>query len=812
MKFFSGLKARKLAKSIEKYPDVFRNYRDLIELHIQNGDMHDALETIGWAEQRTWDERDAAWLRVQKLNVESRGADDPGRILELALDVTADANVTPDLRMDAGKIAASLLLAHHRILTPEHIARAEALLPALAERMEDSEDASDLILQLAQWDAGQGRGKAALTRMKTVIDHAEKQRRKHIGTLYFKAARVAAGAGASMEEIRALNLRALESGDLTDEDTVDALVSVAAALRADDDLLGAMERYETALRFAGSGQSRAPAMVHFELARVYFELGRIPQAEKEVADALADPELTGNERAGVLLWIARSDRDRQRYAPAMERIEDALKVAESADLKIDILRLQADVQELQASFESAVATLESIESMLGDAVPGSILFQQARLHNLGGTHHKAQKILKNLRKDPAAAGDTGMDRILLETARASLGQQRAIPALEQFIEVLDEAEPGGACFREARKETLRLKKELESPEGIRKYRIDGSDRKQLAGLLARCPEEEDFFTRLKSGLKKTRSGLIGGIENILKGHAVIDEDALDEIEELMILSDLGVETTTRIVDGLRARLRRKELNDAGVVRDHIRREIEAVLTGHSGAVNADEGIAPYIIMVVGVNGVGKTTTIAKIARRFQTRGHSVLLAAGDTFRAGAIEQLKEWGRRLDIEVIAHDEGADPSAVAWDAVAAAKSRDTDILIIDTAGRLHTKSNLMEELRKVSRVIGKNMEGAPHEVLLVLDATTGQNAVMQAREFTQAVNISGIALTKLDGTAKGGIIVSIVQELDIPIKLIGIGERMDDLRDFDAEDFARALFETGENGDASPDDDGVNTTDD
>ncbi|MBN1552588.1 signal recognition particle-docking protein FtsY [bacterium] len=401
-------------------------------------------------------------------------------------------------------------------------------------------------------------------------------------------------------------------------------------------------------------------------------------------------------------------------------------------------------------------------------------------------------------KDDKFADQVHLSEIYREEGHALVAQNKIVRAIESYIRVFDIPDLTLDMHQETLNIVRKLKRELESAEGLKKYRIDPTDRKYLSNLLTRIPEEDDFFTRLKKGLSKTKAGFIGRIEKILSGSKTINEDVLDELEETLILSDIGVETTRRIIDDLREKYKKAELSDPEEVKNHIRSEIQMLLKNSSAALEIGSE-KPRVIMVVGVNGVGKTTTIAKIAKRFKDLGKSVLLAAGDTFRAGAIQQLQEWGRRIDVEVIAQKEGSDPSAVAWDAVAAAKNRAADIVIIDTAGRLHTKYNLMEELRKVHRVIGKNIAGAPHEVLLVLDATTGQNAITQAKLFKEAVDVTGIVLTKLDGTAKGGIIISIMEALKIPVKLIGIGERMDDLRDFDSDQFTAALFEIQTNED-------------
>ncbi len=298
-----------------------------------------------------------------------------------------------------------------------------------------------------------------------------------------------------------------------------------------------------------------------------------------------------------------------------------------------------------------------------------------------------------------------------------------------------------------------------------------------------------FFDRLKEGLTKTRKGFIEKVEEIFVGKK-IDDLTLEQLEETLIASDVGIKATGEIVEFLREKARKGEIGDTGSVRDFLKEEMTKLLGPSQPLVIT--GDRPFVILTVGVNGVGKTTTIGKLAGRLASEGTSVLLAAGDTFRAAAIEQLEIWARRTDVQIVKHQSGSDPAAVAFDSIEAARSRKIDVVIIDTAGRLHTKSPLMEELRKVRRVIDKSMPGAPHETLLVVDATTGQNALRQAEMFHNAVGITGIALTKLDGTAKGGIVFAIRKELGIPIRLIGVGEGVEDLRDFDSREFVEALF--------------------
>ena len=303
-----------------------------------------------------------------------------------------------------------------------------------------------------------------------------------------------------------------------------------------------------------------------------------------------------------------------------------------------------------------------------------------------------------------------------------------------------------------------------------------------------------MFDRLRTQLGKTRSGLTGVLANLALGYKTIDRELLDDIEERLLMSDLGVNATTEIIQDLTDSLDRHELGDWGALNAKLRQHLHGILKPCSSPLEIPDEVRPFVILVVGVNGGGKTTTIGKLAKRLQNQGHSVMLAAGDTFRAAAVEQLQKWGERNHIQVVAQHPGADSASVIYDAVQSAQARSVDVLIADTAGRLHTKSNLMEELRKIKRIIGKLDESAPHEILLVVDAGTGQNAIAQARQFDEAVGLTGIALTKLDGTAKGGVIFALAKQFGIPIRFIGIGEGIDDLQDFDADKFIEALFET------------------
>ena len=316
-----------------------------------------------------------------------------------------------------------------------------------------------------------------------------------------------------------------------------------------------------------------------------------------------------------------------------------------------------------------------------------------------------------------------------------------------------------------------------------------------------------FFDKLKAGLAKTKNAVFGQFSEVVKNFRKVDEELLEELEEIMIMADMGAATTEKVIGELRDRIKTKNIKDA----EEVKRELADILREQVGEGEPlDLSTTPSVILVIGVNGVGKTTSIGKIANNLKKNGKRVLVAAADTFRAATIEQLAVWCERAGVELIAQKEGADPASVVFDAIAAANRRKADVLIIDTAGRLHNKSNLMDELAKINRIIGRELPGAARETLLVLDATTGQNAVMQAKKFKEAADITGLVLTKLDGTAKGGAVFSIKDEIDLPVKFIGVGEQIDDMQPFDAKMFVDALIaddggeeEPGEGGESGED---------
>lgn len=340
--------------------------------------------------------------------------------------------------------------------------------------------------------------------------------------------------------------------------------------------------------------------------------------------------------------------------------------------------------------------------------------------------------------------------------------------------------------------SLETEEKEEEEETIEEESNEEVKEEQLTEERVEEPKEAkvSLFERLKQGLSKAKQGITDRVDQVLKSYTKVDDELIEEIEEILITADVGVETTMDIIDKLTDAIKTKKITDPQDVKAELKLIIEEILTNDNSTLDVSH--SPSIIVMVGVNGVGKTTTIGKLAARYKKEGKKVLIAAGDTFRAAAIDQLEVWSNRSGVDIIKHQEGADPGAVIFDSIKAAKARNTDLLICDTAGRLHNKSNLMNELSKVFKIIDREYPEAKREVLLVVDATTGQNAVSQAKSFKQVCDITGIVLTKLDGTAKGGVVLAVKSEVDVPVKLIGVGEKMEDLQDFDAKAFSEALF--------------------
>lgn len=338
-----------------------------------------------------------------------------------------------------------------------------------------------------------------------------------------------------------------------------------------------------------------------------------------------------------------------------------------------------------------------------------------------------------------------------------------------------------------------IKEEADENKDLEKSELDQQDHLETEKSMEVEEEKLSIFEKLKEGLTKTRKDFSDKIDGILKAYIKIDEELFDDLEEVLVTADVGVSSTMKLIDNLRERVKEEKITDPNEVKDLLKDEIRKVMVRSQSENKLNLEPSPSVILVVGVNGVGKTTTIGKLSYELKQEGKKVLIAAGDTFRAAAIEQLEEWSNRAGVNIISHSEGADPAAVIYDGIQAAKARKTDVLICDTAGRLHNKDNLMQELNKIFRVVDREYGEAQKEVLLVLDATTGQNAINQAKVFKEVANITGVALTKLDGTAKGGVIIALHDELNIPVKLVGVGEGINDLQEFIVEDFVEALFE-------------------
>ncbi|HHR5827657.1 TPA: signal recognition particle-docking protein FtsY [Providencia alcalifaciens] len=453
--------------------------------------------------------------------------------------------------------------------------------------------------------------------------------------------------------------------------------------------------------------------------------------------------------------------------------EDAIKAAEDAERQhqahLDAMRIAAEKaeQERQAAADARIAEEKAAREVL-----------------------EAQALRKI---EEEAERQYQIEQAAIKAAEEAAERQHQAE-LEAIKDAEEKAEREYQAAEAARLAEEKAETERQEAEAARLAEEEAQRQAEEAAnaqlIEQEKPKKEGFFSRLKKGLLKTRQNLGSGFLGLFKGKK-IDDDLFDELEEQLLIADVGVETTRKIIDNLTHHASRKELKDAEALYGKLREEMSDILSTVDKPL-VIEGKKPYVILMVGVNGVGKTTTIGKLARQYQSEGKSVMLAAGDTFRAAAVEQLQVWGERNKISVVAQHTGADPASVIYDAIQSAQAKGADVLIADTAGRLQNKAHLMEELKKIVRVMKKLDESAPHEIMLTLDASTGQNAVSQAKIFNDAVGLTGITLTKLDGTAKGGVIFSIADQFGIPIRYIGIGEGIEDLRPFKADDFIEALF--------------------
>ena len=453
--------------------------------------------------------------------------------------------------------------------------------------------------------------------------------------------------------------------------------------------------------------------------------------------------------------ISSEDNQEEELEEIHEKLE---KVSEEGNLSEEVLEASEDIEDTNEKFQDKEVIEEAIEKKTEEKEDSKEEIKEED-KNLEEIHEKLEEVSEegNLSEEDLETSeeieDTNekfQDKEVIEEAIENKTEEKEVNNLEENSENLEE--------------------EVEE--------------------ITEAPKKASLFQRLKDGLDKTRKEVGIKINTVLGAYVKIDDEMLEDLEDILVSADVGMETTMKLIDNLRETIIREKVNDPKEVKPLLLKEAKKLMNPELNTkINSDP---PVIILVVGVNGVGKTTTIGKLSQRFKNENKSVLVCAADTFRAAAIDQLKEWGIRANVEVISHDEGSDPAAVVFDAIEAAKARNTDVLIVDTAGRLHNKSNLMKELEKINRIISKKYPEANRENLLVLDSTTGQNAINQAKTFKEVTDISAIALTKLDGTAKGGVVIALQSELGIPIKLIGVGEGIDDLQDFNIDTFLETIF--------------------
>ena len=430
-----------------------------------------------------------------------------------------------------------------------------------------------------------------------------------------------------------------------------------------------------------------------------------------------------------------------------------------------------DNSELEEAQNDSDDLKEEIEEQAED-----IEVQSADENEISTEYEKQEEIINEKSQDEEKAVDVVAEEKELETSDEEIEEIKE--ELAQEIEESEEVEEA-----EEAQQSQEIEEDIEQEDEF-------VEEIEETEIIEEKPKKVSLFDRLKQGLTKAKQGITDRVDEVLKAYTKVDEELLEDLEEVLITADVGVNTTMDIIEKLEDAIRRKKITDPQDVREELKLIIEDILSKDDTKLDASH--SPTIILMVGVNGVGKTTTIGKLAHRYKSEGKKVLLAAGDTFRAAAIDQLEVWANRCNVDIIKHQEGADPGAVIFDAIKASKSRGVDVLICDTAGRLHNKSNLMNELGKVFKIVDREYPEAKKEVLLVVDATTGQNAVSQAKSFKEVCDITGLVLTKLDGTAKGGVVLAVKSEVDVPVKLIGVGEQMEDLQDFDSKSFVDALF--------------------
>ncbi|MBS0874060.1 signal recognition particle-docking protein FtsY [Providencia rettgeri] len=529
------------------------------------------------------------------------------------------------------------------------------------------------------------------------------------------------------------------------------------------------------------------------------EAERQHQAEQAAIKAAEDEAQRQYEAQQAAIDAATEQAEREREAKlaelqaAEEQAEQARQEAEEKKLAEEKAERERQEAEAMRLAEEEMARQRQVElTAIQAAEEAEEQRRQAELAAIQAAEEQAERERQTAEAARLAEEQAERERQAAEAARLAEEQaererqaaEAARLAEEQAVRERQAAEAARLAEEQAAEDARIAEEEAEAE------RLRLEEEKNNLPTEQEKPKKEGFFARLKKGLLKTRQNLGSGFFGLFSGKK-IDDDLFEELEEQLLIADVGVDTTRKIIDNLTAHASRKELKDAEVLYGKLREEMSDILAKVDKPLVIEDK-KPYVILMVGVNGVGKTTTIGKLARQYQSEGKSVMLAAGDTFRAAAVEQLQVWGERNKIPVVAQHTGADPASVIFDAIQSAQAKGVDVLIADTAGRLQNKSHLMEELKKIVRVMKKLDENAPHEIMLTLDASTGQNAVSQAKLFDDAVGLTGITLTKLDGTAKGGVIFSIADQFGIPIRYIGIGEGIEDLRPFKADDFIEALF--------------------
>ncbi len=493
------------------------------------------------------------------------------------------------------------------------------------------------------------------------------------------------------------------------------------------------------------------------------------------------------KKRGFFSWLGFGQKEQAQESETEQKVEEQQEVAEqvpAAETPAETVPAAETVKEDPEAFAAEVVevTEQVVESELSHPVAEETAALEIVVEEAPVVPAVEEKVAEPLVEEVIA------EPVIAE-AVAEQTPEEVIVAKHEVIEeeVLPEESEAELSDEELEAQALAAQGVEEAPEELAE---EEAETQEAAQQEQEKPTKEGFFARLKRSLVKTKQNLGSGFISLFRGKK-IDDDLFEELEEQLLIADVGVETTRKIITNLTEGASRKQLRDAEALYGLLKEEMSEILTKVEEPLNV-EGKTPFVILMVGVNGVGKTTTIGKLARQFEQQGKSVMLAAGDTFRAAAVEQLQVWGQRNEIPVIAQHTGADSASVIFDAIQAAKARNIDVLIADTAGRLQNKSHLMEELKKIVRVMKKLDVDAPHEVMLTIDASTGQNAISQAKLFHEAVGLTGITLTKLDGTAKGGVIFSVADQFSIPIRYIGVGERIEDLRPFNAGDFIEALF--------------------